>query len=150
MFVFTAVTSSLLYDTFRIAVKKNYQWNLIIGENSLYMIEKKWNLEQMRKRIENLKKVINSSLVDFSYLQALEKTDNELDALYITFYRLKSLLLKYNRELYGTVNEVEYEPKFDWDKYLNEYLKGYHDYTSTTSYTYSSRARSIYDSYFVC
>ena len=123
---------------------------MIIGENSLYMIEKKWNLEQMRKRIENLKKVINSSLVDFSYLQALEKTDNELDVLYITFYRLKSLSLKYNRELYGTVNEVEYEPKFDWDKYLNEYLKGYHDYTSTTSYTYSSRARSIYDSYFVC
>lgn len=114
------------------------------------MIEKKWNLEQMRKRIENLKKMINSSLVDFSYLQALEKTDNELDALYITFYRLKSLSLKYKRELYGTVNEVEYEPKFDWDKYLNEYLKGYHDYTSTTSYTYSSRARSIYDSYFVC
>ena len=123
---------------------------MIIGENSLYMIEKKWNLEQMRKRIENLKKVINSSLVDFSYLQALEKTDNELDVLYITFYRLKSLSLKYKRELYGTVNEVEYEPKFDWDKYLNEYLKGYHDYTSTTSYTYSSRARSIYDSYFVC
>lgn len=78
----------------------------------------------MRKRIENLKKMINSSLVDFSYLQALEKTDNELDALYITFYRLKSLSLKYKRELYGTVNEVEYEPKFDWDKYLNEYLKG--------------------------
>lgn len=103
----------------------------------------------MRKRIENLKKVINSSLVDFYYFQALEKTDNELDALYITFYRLKNLSLKYKRELYGTVNEVEYEPKFDWGKYLNEYLKGYYDYTSTTSYTYSSRARSIYDSYFV-
>lgn len=102
----------------------------------------------MRKRIENLKKVINSCIVDSYYFQALEKTDNELDALYITFYRLKSLSLKYKRELYGTVNEVEYKPKFDWNKYLDEYLKGYHNYTSTTSYTYSSRTYSIYDSYF--
>ena len=93
----------------------------------------------MRKRIENLKKVINSCIVDSYYFQSLEKTDNELDALYITFYRLKSLSLKYKRELYGTVNEVEYKPKFDWNKYLDEYLKGYHNYTSTTSYTYSSR-----------
>lgn len=109
-------------------------------------MESRANEEKDRKS----KKVINSSIVDFSYLQALKKTDNELDALYITFYRLKSLSLKYKRELYGTVNEVEYEPKFNWDKYLNEYFKGYHDYTSTTSDTYSSRTRSIYDSYFVC
>lgn len=99
----------------------------------------------MRKRIENLKKVINSCIVDSYYFQSLEKTDNELDALYITFYRLKSLSLKYKRELYGTVNEVEYKPKFDWNKYLDEYLKGYHNYTSTTSYTYSSRTYSNYD-----
>ena len=93
----------------------------------------------MRKRIENLKKVINSSLVDVYYFQALEKTDNELDALYITFYRLKSLSLKYKRELYGTVNEVEYKPKFDWDRYFNEYLSAHsNDWTSTTAtYTYS-------------
>jgi hypothetical protein len=113
------------------------------------MIEKKWNLEQMRKRIENLKKVINSCIVDSYYFQSLEKTDNELDALYITFYRLKSLSLKYKRELYGTVNEVEYKPKFDWNKYLDEYLKGYHNYTSTTSYTYSSRTYSNYDSCYI-
>jgi hypothetical protein len=113
------------------------------------MIEKKWNLEQMRKRIENLKKVINSSLVDFSYLQALEKTDNELDALYITFYRLKSLSLKYKRELYGTVNEVEYKPKFDWGKFLDGYLKTTNNYTSTVSYAYSSRTYSNYDSCYI-
>lgn len=103
----------------------------------------------MRKRIENLKKVINSCIVDSYYFQSLEKTDNELDALYITFYRLKSLSLKYKRELYGTVNEVEYKPKFDWNKYLDEYLKGYHNYTSTTSYTYSSRIYSNYDSCYI-
>jgi hypothetical protein len=93
--------------------------------------------------------VINSCIVDSYYFQALEKTDNELDALYITFYRLKNLSLKYKRELYGTVNEVEYKPKFDWNKYLDEYLKGYHNYTSTTSYTYSSRTYSNYDSYYI-
>ena len=111
------------------------------------MIEKKWNLEQMRKRIENLKKVINSSLVDFYFLQSLEKTDNELDALYITFYKLKSLTLKYKRELYGSVNEVQYEPKFDFNKYLKELR--YCNYTSTTSYGYSSRTYSNYGSYYI-
>lgn len=114
------------------------------------MIKKRWNLEEMKIRVNNLKKVIDETLINIYYYRALEETDNELDALYMAYYDLKALLLKYKREVYGTVNEVEYEPKFDWDKYLNEYLKGYHDYTSTTSYTYSSRARSIYDSYFVC
>ena len=101
----------------------------------------------MRKRIENLKKVINSCIVDSYYFQALEKTDNELDALYITFYKLKSLSLKYKRELYGSVNEVQYEPKFDFNKYLKEL--GCYNYTSTTPYGYSSRTYSIYDSYFI-
>ena len=112
---------------------------MIIGDKNLYMIEKKWNLEQMRKRIDNLKKVINSSIVDFYFFQSLEKTDNELDALYITFYKLKSLALKYKRELYGFVNEVQYEPKFDCNRYLNEYLYAHsNDWSSTTAtHTYS-------------
>jgi hypothetical protein len=112
------------------------------------MIEKKWNLEQMEKRIENLKKVCGESMVLFLYRQALDKTDDKLDALYLTFYTLKSLRLRYKREVYGVVNNVDYKPKFDWNKYL-KYLKGYYNYTSTTSYTYPSRIYSNYDSCYI-
>jgi hypothetical protein len=113
------------------------------------MVNKRWNLDEMRKRIENLKKVINSSIVDFYYFQSLEKTDSELDALYITYYRLKSLALKYKREKYGIVNDVDYKPKFDWGKFLDGYLKTTNNYTSTVSYAYSSRTYSNYDSCYI-
>lgn len=103
------------------------------------MIEKKWNLEQMEKRIENLKKVCGESMVLFLYRQALDKTDDKLDALYLTFYGIKSLRLRYKREVYGVVNNVDYKPKFDWDKYINEYYSN--DWSSTTAtyaYNYST------------
>ena len=103
------------------------------------MIEKKWNLEQMEKRIENLKKVCGESMVLFLYRQALDKTDDKLDALYLTFYGLKSLRLSYKREVYGVVNNVGYKPKFDWDRYFNEYLSSHsNDWSYTTAtFTYS-------------
>jgi len=103
------------------------------------MIEKKWNLEQMEKRIENLKKACGESMVLFIYRQALDKTDDKLDALYLTFYALKSLRLRYKREVYGVVNNVDYKPKFDWDRYINEYLSVHsNDWSSTpATFTYS-------------
>lgn len=104
------------------------------------MIEKKWNLEQMEKRIENLKKVCGESMVLFLYRQALDKTDDKLDALYLTFYTLKSLRLRYKREVYGVVNNVDYKPKFDWYRYSNEYYSSNHsnDWSSATAtFTYS-------------
>lgn len=106
------------------------------------MIKKKWNLEEMKIRVNNLKKVINETLINRYYYRALEETDNELDALYIAYYDLKALSLKYKREVYGTVNNVDYKPKFDWDSYLDEYLKNNIYYTSTPSYYYSWTTRT--------
>jgi len=100
------------------------------------MIEKKWNLEQMEKRIENLKKVCGESMVLFLYRQALYKTDDKLDALYLTFYTLKSLRLRYKREVYGVVNNVDYKPKFDWDRYLTTHSNNWsYTYSYSTSYS---------------
>lgn len=106
------------------------------------MIKKRWNLEEMKIRVNNLKKVINETLVNRYCYRALEETDNELDALYIAYYDLKALSLKYKREVYGTVNNVDYKSKFDWDSYLDEYLKNNTHYTSTPSYYYSWTTRT--------
>jgi hypothetical protein len=110
------------------------------------MIKKRWNLEEMKIRVNNLKKVINETLVNRYCYRALEETDNELDALYIAYYDLKALSLKYKREVYGTVNNVDYKPKFDWNSYLDEYLKNNINYYTSTasSYTWSTRTYSSY------
>jgi hypothetical protein len=110
------------------------------------MIKKRWNLEEMKIRVNNLKKVINETLVNRYCYRALEETDNELDALYIAYYDLKALSLKYKREVYGTVNNVDYKPKFDWNSYLYEYLKNNINYYTRTasSYTWSTRTYSSY------
>jgi hypothetical protein len=41
------------------------------------MIKKRWNLEEMKIRVNNLKKVINETLIYIYYYRALEETDNE-------------------------------------------------------------------------
>lgn len=114
------------------------------------MIKKRWNLEEMKIRVNNLKKVINETLINIYYYRALEETDNELDALYIAYYDLKALSLKYKREVYGTVNNVDYKPKFDWNSYLDEYLKnGGNCCASAISYTWSTRTYSNYDAAYI-
>jgi hypothetical protein len=109
------------------------------------MIEKKWNLKQMEKRIENLKKVCGESMVLFLYLHALDKTDDKLDALYLTFYALKSLRLRYKREVYGVINNVDYKPKLDWDRYSNEYWSVHSDDWSSTPVTYTYSYSTYYN-----
>ena len=99
----------------------------------------------MEKRIENLKKICGESLVNSLYYQALLKTDDKLDALYLTFYGLKSLRLRYKREVYGVVNNVDYKPKFDWDKYFNEYLSAHQNNWSYTTVTYTYSYSSYYN-----
>lgn len=114
------------------------------------MIKKRWNLGEMKIRVNNLKKVINETLVNRYCYRALEETDNELDSLYIAYYDLKALSLKYKREVYGTVNNVDYKPKFDWNSYLDEYLKnGGNCCTSAISYTWSTRTYSNYDAAYI-
>ena len=110
-------------------------------------IEKRWNLEEMKIRIENLKKITDSVLVSIYYVSAKAKTDNELDALYITYYTLKSRLLKYNRGSYGRIKTVNYVRKFDWNQYIDFHILGntcrtppsflHSEYSSLTS-TYSN------------
>ena len=114
------------------------------------MIKKIWNLEQMRKRLENLKKVIHPPLVDTYIAVKKAVADNELDALYLAYYQLKGLSLRYNRATFGQVNDVNYKPKFDWESYLKEYdrykwdnqvtqpARGYVSNVNSVGYSYDS------------
>ena len=115
----------------------------------------------MRKRMENLKKVINPTIVDGYIAVKKEEADNELDALYLAFYAMKAFFLKYNRRNYGELNNVQYTKKFDWNSFMNEYVSQTNVVTATqpnTSYSgcygyypndYSSSFVFVdYDSYF--
>ena len=109
-------------------------------------IEKRWNLEEMKIRIENLKKITKPALVSIYYASAKVKTDNELDALYITYYTLKSTLLKYNRGLYGRIKTVNYERKFDWNQYIDFHILGNTECRTPPSFSYSTI--STYSNYY--
>ena len=97
-----------------------------------HYIPKRWDLEQMRKRVENLKKIINPYRVEtkLNFCKAL--TDNELDALYLTYYQLKEENLKYDRHIFGKVNFVEYKPKIVIEP-LNNYSYIIEDYITNYS-----------------
>lgn len=91
----------------------------------------------MKKRLENLKKVVDGNLISYHYFQALGKTDNELDALYLTYYDLKRDVLRYNRCVFGVVNEIDYAPKINWNEYKSLYDYNASDISYTTSYVTS-------------
>ena len=74
------------------------------------MIKKNWNLNEMKRRIKNLKKILNPIEVDMYVTLSKCKTNNELDSLYMAYYALKRMHLKYNTNLFGHLNHVEYEP----------------------------------------
>ena len=112
-------------------------------------IEKRWNLEEMKIRIENLKKITSSALVSIYYANAKAKTDNELDALYITYYALKNRLLKYNRGSYGRIKTVNYARKYDWNQYIDFHILGSTECRTPPSFSYSaySSLTSTYSNY---
>ena len=102
-------------------------------------IEKRWDLPTMERRVENLKKVINSDEVESRlnfYLSCL--TDNRLDALYLTYYSLKGKYSNVNKINIGSVKPVSYGPKKplipNTDAYWwFPYGSSNHNWTITTS-----------------
>lgn len=110
-------------------------------------IEKRWNLEEMKIRVENLKKITYPAFVSFYYANAKVKTDNELDALYLTYYGLKNTLLKYNRGSYGRIKTVNYERKFDWNQYIDFHILGNTECRTPPSFYSTISTYSNYDSF---
>ena len=83
-------------------------------EDSEKYIKKRWNLEQMKIRVENLKKVISAQVVDDAIRIAKYTTDDELDGLYIAYYRLKDEYSKIKRRWFGFPKLVDYKSRFKY------------------------------------
>ena len=94
-------------------------------------VKKPWDIEQMRKRVDNLKKRLGPTIVEIYLYQSFNKTNNELDALYLTYYGLKERCLKYRRCVFGRVKEVQFKRKVDNKWYYVDYDNIIGDYTYT-------------------
>lgn len=74
-------------------------------------VPKKWSLDIIRKRIENLKKKYNENYINGILRYFLAKTDNECDALYLTYYHIKRCNRRYDASTFGKIRQVEYSEK---------------------------------------
>ena len=75
-------------------------------------INKIWGLEEMEKRVENLRKLRDvGNNIDIYLRHYMSVADDRLDALYLTYHHVRGSVLKYDRETFGELNDVEYIPK---------------------------------------
>lgn len=113
-------------------------------------INKIWGLEEMEKRVENLRKLkAVGNNIDIYLRHYMSVADDRLDALYLTYHHVRGAVLKYDRETFGELNDVEYKPRLIvenniWQQY--QYIPTSYDYgcygtyanTITTTTTISS------------
>lgn len=74
-------------------------------------------VEEMRVRVENLKKIISPSYVNLTLAYYDAVTKDELDALYLTYFKLRRERLRYVQTRYGVETDVTYgnrETRFDY------------------------------------
>lgn len=78
-------------------------------------------------KLNNLKKIINPTIVENQIIASKSITDDETDALNIAYYSLKDAFSKIQRYKYGVVLSIDYKPKTIriW----------YNDYTTNNVYT---------------
>ena len=99
-------------------------------------INKIWDLEEMEKRIENLRKLNGvGDTIDAFLRYYITQTNNRLDALYLTYHSVRGAVLKYDRAIFGQINDVEYIPKETITYYgmTPSYVSSYVSSTTVTS-----------------
>lgn len=72
-------------------------------------MEKRYNLFEMKVRVENLKKKFGREYVNATMRLFSTYTSNELDLLYLTYYHIKDAKVKYNRYQFGIKPVISYE-----------------------------------------
>lgn len=81
-------------------------------------IKKRWPLENIRKRVENIKKIVGERSVDSTLEYYLKVAVNEYDALYLTYYHFKMWHCKLIYSTNWNLKPVGYNPRFnetfDW------------------------------------
>ncbi len=110
--------------------------------------KKKWDLDTMKIKIKNLKKIIPFATIDTFLYVNLMNAKSELDAYYLTYYELKDMFLKYKRSSFGdTTKNIKKVLEFDWENSLNEQLINPATIGLSSNYTNAYFNNSIYGYY---
>lgn len=95
------------------------EWEKLFKENEKRPEVRKWCEKDIRIKLNNLKKLLGTYLVDREIMLQGQYTDNECDKLNLAYYSLKNRFSKINRWKYGLVRNVEYEIKkrksYNWE-----------------------------------
>lgn len=76
---------------------------------------KRMPLEEMRVRVENLKKLFGADYVDTVVSYFKSQAEHEIDVLYLTFFHIRRCQLRYCPNAYGQFTEVPYQRKrIEW------------------------------------
>ncbi len=118
-------------------------------------IDKKWDLETMKIKFKNLEKIIPLTTIITLLSISRTKAKSELDAYYLTYYKLKDMFLKYKRLSFGdTTKNVKETITFDWDealKVIEDSILQTKGLSSNDTNTYINNSiygsYNIYDSY---
>ena len=125
---------------------------------------KKFSSDEIRVRIENLKKILGWVEVEMTIAKFKSYSYNDCDVLHLAYYDLKKKHLKFNREAFGKLNEVEYEQikpqhtwDYDWGRNYNYNYCGNYDWTcnydssslttATNTITTSAYLYNLFDGY---
>ena len=114
-------------------------------------IKKRWPLENIRKRVENIKKIVGERSVDSTLEYYLKVAANEYDALYLTYYHFKMWHCKLIYSTNWNLKPVGYNPRFnntfDWcdSSYITTNLTAS---TTTTTWFDSNYTWSVTNSNF--
>lgn len=90
-------------------------------------------------KLNNLKKIINSTIVENQIIVSKSITDDETDALNIAYYSLKDVFSKIQRYKYGDVLSINYKPKI-----TKIWYNDYYAYNWTPLQTAFNTASSTY------
>lgn len=107
---------------------------------------KRMPLEEMRVRVENLKKLFGEEYVDNIVAYFKSQAEHEIDVLYLAFFHIRRTRLRYSPNTYGEYTEVTFQRKtFKWVYANSPYYtvnNVYADYSSYNgmSYTYTTYA----------
>ncbi len=108
---------------------------------------RKYCLNDIRIKLNNLKKRFGAYQVDNEIAFQRQYTNNEIDYLNMAYYALKSRFCRIHMWRYGVVNKIDYIPRKSynpWDDYDD-----YDKYSWTiTSATNTSTSATYYATYF--
>ena len=87
-------------------------------------------------KIDNLRRIIDSTTIDYTISSNMFITSDMTDALNLSYYQLKDIFCKIDRRKYGVINSVNFTPTIVYQPISSEY--GTYDvstsyYTSTTN-----------------